>query len=306
MKATFDGPWLGLLEIMIKNFFLRLITLGFYHPWARVNVRRFMWRHYSIEGERFEFTGSGRELFLGLVTLIWIGLVVASVAYLVRYFDPDIGRIFQSVVGIVYAFAIPYFVYSARRYLLSRTTWKGIRFGLSRVRREYIVAFLIGAFVTVISLGLAHPWAKFRNHKILMNATMYGGLPFVYEGRVGDYYKMYLKLWLLLPLTLGLYYAWFSAAKTRYDFANTKFTDATLQMDVRGRDLLNIYFITIIISSITFGLGLAWANVYKAKYLASKFSLTGDIPFDMIQQMAPEADAMADSAVDYLDLDLGW
>lgn len=306
MKAKFDGPWLDLLEITLKNLILRIITLGFYHPWARVNVRRFMWRHTMLDGERFEFTGDGKELFIGFIKFGAGLLVISGISMTLQFLSPAFFQIWQWVVVALYLLIIPFFIYSARRYILSRTKWRGIRFGLSRVRSEYIQAFFVGSLVTFLTLGLAIPWARLRTHKILTEATMYGGVAMKFQGTHGDYVRIYLKALFLIPLTLGIYFPWFSAELTRYNFSKTTFDGATMKMDIKGGDLFGIYLLTVFISLITLGFGIPWATVYQAKYLAEKFSLDGPIDFEKLQQMAPSADAMADSMVDYFDLDLGW
>lgn len=306
MKAKFDGPWLDLLEISLKNLILRIITLGFYHPWARVNVRRFMWRHFLLDGERFEFTGNGRELFIGLLKFGAVLILLTAIGGLLQFFSPMLAVLWQWTVAAFYLVAVPFFVYSARRYICSRTKWRGIRFGLSRVRSEYITNFIIGSIVSFLTLGLFYPWAKFRTHKIITDATMYGGSPLKFEGEVSDYFRIYIVGFLLTVLTLGIYYPWFAADVTRYNFSKTKFEGATFKLDIYGKDLFVIYLLTLFVSMITFGLGIPWATVYRAKYLAERFSIEGPIDFEKLQQMAPTADAMADSLVDYFDLDLGW
>ncbi len=306
MRAKFDGPWTDLLEISLKNLILRILTLGIYHPWARVNVRRFMWKHFTLGDDRFEFTGNGQELFIGFLKLVGGLMIFWSVGVAVQFLIPSLLPVWQVLVGMLYFVLIPFFIYSARRYLLSRTTWRGIRFGLSRVRTEYMQAFIIGGVVTILTLGLGWPWARFRNHKILTDATLYGGMPLRFDGDLREYYIIHLKALVLIPLTLGIYLPWFVAELANYNFKHTKFSEATLDMNIRGLDLLGIYLLTLIVSIITFGLGIPWATVYRAQYLADHFAVNGNIDFDKVHQMSLEKDAMADSVVDYFDLDLGW
>lgn len=306
MKAKFDGPWLDLLEITLKNFILRIVTLGIYHPWARVNVRRFMWRHFMIEGERFEFSGNGKELFIGFVKLVGVFSVFLLVVTLTRIYLPFAEYLFRGLIWSAYLILVPYFIYSARRYLLSRTKWRSIRFGLSRVRREYIISFFIGTVASVLTLGLALPWARLRNHKILTEATMYGGVPFKFEGQLRDYYIIHLKALVLIPLTLGIYYAWFSSELTRYNFKHTKFDGATMRMDIYGGEMFGIFLLTAIVSIITLGLGLPWATCYRARHLSERFGIDGSVDFEKLQKMTTTQDTFADSVVDYFDLDLGW
>ncbi len=49
------------------NFVLNLVTLGFYRFWAKTRVRRYLWSRISLYGDRLEYTGLGKELFIGFL-----------------------------------------------------------------------------------------------------------------------------------------------------------------------------------------------------------------------------------------------
>ncbi len=55
-----------LMPIVLMNLLLTILTLGIYHFWAKTNIRKYLWDKTRFDGEPFEYTGTGGELFMGL------------------------------------------------------------------------------------------------------------------------------------------------------------------------------------------------------------------------------------------------
>ena len=143
---TTDSHASPLWGLVFKNLILIIITFGIYRFWAKTNVRRFLWRHTLVAGERLEYTGSGGELLKGfLIVFLGVLLLPASFAMnLAAHFletgllETGIGgtlkiitAIFLWAVGILAFFYLPFCaIFFAARYHLSRTRWRGIRFAL--------------------------------------------------------------------------------------------------------------------------------------------------------------------------------
>lgn len=68
---VYDGRLGELYVLFIKNLLLTIITLGIYRFWAKTRVRRYLWSHTSLFGDRFEYTGTGKELFLGFLIALF-------------------------------------------------------------------------------------------------------------------------------------------------------------------------------------------------------------------------------------------
>ena len=60
----------GLIGLSIVNFLLRIVTLGIYHFWGKTEVRRRIWSAVRLNGEPLEYTGTGKELFLGFLVVL--------------------------------------------------------------------------------------------------------------------------------------------------------------------------------------------------------------------------------------------
>jgi uncharacterized membrane protein YjgN (DUF898 family) len=110
-------------------------------------------------------------------------LVVFPMA--VGRFSNGAGGLLRLLGGLAILFIIPYAVYWSRRYLLGRTRWRGIRFGLAGEAGAFAKMWLWGGFLTVVTLGLFGPVMANRVYGALINNTRYGDARFSYDGRDG-------------------------------------------------------------------------------------------------------------------------
>src|SRR6266566_1294797 len=68
---VYDGRVGSLFWLWLKVTLLSILTLGFYRFWGRTRIRKYLWSRVSLDGERFEYDGTGGELFRRfLVTLV--------------------------------------------------------------------------------------------------------------------------------------------------------------------------------------------------------------------------------------------
>src|SRR5215467_7699377 len=74
----------GLVGLLSKNFFLTLVTIGIYRFWAATRLRRYLWSNIRIGGDGLEYTGTGRELFLGFLVALAV-LAPLSIVYIVAH-----------------------------------------------------------------------------------------------------------------------------------------------------------------------------------------------------------------------------
>src|SRR6185295_15249628 len=82
----------------------------------------------------------------------------------------------SSLLGIFFYLFAQFAIYRARRYRLTRTIWRGVRFwmtgsGISYAWRAALWGMLVG-----ITLGLALPWQKAALERYKMRHTAYGDL----------------------------------------------------------------------------------------------------------------------------------
>ena len=79
-RPVYDGKLGELYAIYLRHLALMVLTLGWSRFWGRTRLRRYLWNHLSILGDRFEYRGRGIELLIGFVLVlvllgVWAGLM---------------------------------------------------------------------------------------------------------------------------------------------------------------------------------------------------------------------------------------
>lgn len=214
-----------LLAISLVNLLYKVLTLGVYHFWAKTRVRRYVWSQTSFAGERFEYTGQGRELLLGLLrALVWfvaplvmLGAPVIIFAFLgTRENPPEFLEKFSMVVVFIPLLLVlagyPYYLfllglarYGARRYRLGRTRWRGIRFALAGSAVSHGKKMLGYSILTAITFGIYFPYMRHHLTENLLNHTWFGDQRLSYGGRGGDLVGRY---WGFVGLTIAFGIPW--------------------------------------------------------------------------------------------------
>lgn len=185
-----------LMKLALKTTLLTFLTLGIYRFWARTRIRRYFWSAVTLDGHGFEYTGRGIEKFLGFliavaVLAIYLGLFQLLLSFagmsLISLGDPSTDELEAVLLTYATFFAllplIFYAQYRARRYMLSRTRWKGIRFGAEKAAWGYTWRALGHLFLTIITLGILLPRQTFYLEKYKTDRTWFGSAQFQQNGR---------------------------------------------------------------------------------------------------------------------------
>lgn len=211
-RLEFDGNFRELLPIVLVNLFLTIITLGLYRFWARTKVRKYLWRSVRFQGDAFEYTGTGKEIFIGfLIVLFLVFFPLGFVFFQAQIMIETPGKEAQglallsgSYLLMLFLFGVAY--YRRNRYRLSRTRWRGIR-GKQRERGYAygMIQFLL-TLVNFMLLGLASPLVANRLWEYESNRREFGTGRFSYKGRAGPLYKPFLiAIVLALVLVVALF-----------------------------------------------------------------------------------------------------
>src|SRR5690242_13422235 len=130
-RAEFHGHGAALFTIFVTNLVLILVTLGVYVFWAKVRVRRYLYSRTEFAGDRLAFHGRGAELLLGMVKAVVIfGIPIAILRIAPGLFGagPALTVACSSLGSLLAAVFVAVAKVGARRYRLTRTSWRGIRF----------------------------------------------------------------------------------------------------------------------------------------------------------------------------------
>ena len=256
----YDGEGRALFGIAFKNALLGLVTLGIYRFWGKTRLRRYLWSHLLLFDDRLEYTGTPKELFLGF--LIALGILIPLVIGfgIVESLLAGYGQFTQAIVKFIWYLVIGFLVgiaiFRARRYRLTRTLWRGIRFGQTGTGMQYSWRFL-ASFI----LG---PWGPVILQRYTMRHTLIGNHRFDFDGRGLDMLGRWLLGIILAPFTLGLSLLWYAAYKARYFASQTRFVSLKFELPVTFGDLARIYIPFYLVLLVLFGLVAILAAIFGA------------------------------------------
>lgn len=193
------SPPQGMVGLSIKNFLLKIVTLGIYGFWGKTEVRRRIWSAIRLNGEPMQYTGTGKELFIGF--LIVFGVVILPVSLLsvaaVFAFGPRSPwlQVFNVAVYVAMFLLLGVGIHRAQRYRLSRTNWRGVRGGLDGNSWSYAWTHFWTGLVLLVTLGWASPWRSTKLQQLIVNDMRFGDRHLQFDAPSGPLYKRFAVLW---------------------------------------------------------------------------------------------------------------
>lgn len=141
IDITFDSKGDRLFGLGLINGLLKILTLGIYSFWGKTEVRRRIWSFTRLNGEPLEYTGTGKELFLGFLVVFFLYLLPGMLGSLVVYFAFPGSKYATGIYGVLsyvlFFLLVGNAMYRATRYRLTRTRWRGIRGDLTGSPARY-------------------------------------------------------------------------------------------------------------------------------------------------------------------------
>lgn len=202
-EYTADG-W-TLFWMALRTSFLSVITLGIYRFWMIVRLRRHYWGGILVRGDPLEYTGRGIEKLLGfllalVILAVYLGLVNLGLTFLGFSIatDDEVQANLALNLTIFATLPLIYFAqYRGMRYLLSRTRWRGIRFGMGPGSWGYMVRAVLLTILTVLTAGLAYPYQHFKLAKYMTDRSWFGDLKFEQKGSWLELFSAWVWLYVL-------------------------------------------------------------------------------------------------------------
>jgi uncharacterized membrane protein YjgN (DUF898 family) len=284
--------------------FLTVVTLGVYYFWARVRVRNYLLSETEFEGDRFAYHGTGKELFIGFlkaVLLIGIPIGLVNVGMRLIHAGPILGAAAAALSYLLFLSFLGFAMVGARRYRLSRTSWRGVRFSFRGEVLAFLKLFVGGSLLSMITLGLYYPFFDTRRHGFLMSHSYFGNQKFAFDGRGRDLFGRYLLSLLFFLPTLGLSWLWFVARKQRYFWGRTALGAARFRCTVTGWRLFGLSLGNVLLLIVTLGFGWPWVLVRSTRFTFAYLTLEGPIDLAAIQQEAQAASATGEGLAGILD-----
>ncbi len=295
-----------LLLIIVLNWVLRILTLGIYHFWAKTRVRRYLWRHTTLDGEPFTYTGQGLELLLGFVkalaVIALLGVGTQALASFLAPFGPWVRAIPQTAFFFMLFFLVSVGIYGARRYMLSRTRWREVGFAQTGSSFRYGGLVMGHGLLAVVTLGLYTPFLQNRLLHYRVTNTWYGNARFYYDGRGRDLFPRFLLSYLLTLPTLGFIWLWYAAAEARYRAQHMRLRDVSFSVAYTGLKLLLYYLGNLVILILTLGLGYPWVVLRGIRFLLSHLRVLGELDRSTIGPSREPAPGTGEGLVELFDV----
>ncbi|WP_375781249.1 DUF898 family protein [Bradyrhizobium sp. ma5] len=247
MPVAFSGSRNEFFRLVARGAGLELATLGFYRFWLTTDIRRHLWSNTLIDGDGPEYTGRGKELMIGFLVALAI-LMPIYLGYFLIGIEAEHLKAFASLPLVAFFYLFGQFaIYRARRYRLTRTVWRGVRFWMSGSGWIYALKASLWGLLVVITLGLALPWREAALERYKMRHSYYGDLQGSFEGRGWDFFKRGWWLWLLMPFALvtvfgPFAYAAFKAIEWRWWLSGIRFGEVRLESTMRRSALIELYW----------------------------------------------------------------
>jgi uncharacterized membrane protein YjgN (DUF898 family) len=268
-NATYVGSKKEIFDLGLKTGLLTIITLGIYRFWAKTRLRKHIWSSTQVQGDGFEYTGTGMEKFIGFLLAIVVLSVYLAVVNLALFalgveFISTPTNPAEMIAQLILIYAnlfallplIFFAQYRSMRYKLARTRFRGIRFGMESAAGGYVWRALLLTLVTILSLGLLWPMMSFRLDKYMTDRAFYGDARFEQSGKWTALYQF------LIPAVAGIVLI----------VAGVAVTAAT---DSEG--FLAGFF--AVVGALVFYFGLIYYGVRASAYLTSNRVLDGKIGF---------------------------
>src|SRR5712691_4799945 len=239
--VRFTGDDRAFRRLVMRGALLELVTFGFYRFWVTTDIRRHLWSHTEIDGDALEYTGRGTELLVGFLIAMAI-LGPFFLAYFLIGLEFERFKAFASLPLYLLVIAFGQFAaYRARRYRLTRTVWRGVRFWMAGSGWSYAWRAALWTLFAIVTVGLALPWRQAALERFKRRHTSYGDLQGRFEGTGGQFFKRGWWIWPLMvialctmftaPIALPFLYAAFKAAEWRWWVSGIRLGDVSFESD---------------------------------------------------------------------------
>lgn len=330
---AFTGTWREYLPIAASNFFLTIVTLGIYRSWAKARERRYLWSHTFFIDDRLEWTGTGKEMFIGLLFAMLVGalplfLLNLLSQSLVLHGRPGLAGIMTVVFYLFMLLLFGFARFRALRYRLSRTWWHGIRGGSDIKGGHYAWASLWKTVIGMFAASFLMPWALTSLWNERWNAMSFGPHRFdaaantdgllsrwalfvlgpVVVGLIGAVLNIVYGPTVLLAVLLLAYIGYlvgglaFYAAYFRKVIGALELGEMQFLFDASGWQLAKLILGDIALVICTLGFGIMYLGYRHWSFLIRHLGATGLVDLENFTQSTAAAPREAEGFADAFDI----
>ncbi len=187
LSTDFVGRRGPLFRLALRTGVLTVLTLGIYRFWMKTRLRRYYWSSVRPGGHPLEYVGEPLEKLLGfLIAVVILAFYIGVVNLVLMFFSFAVLHGNVTAYALSFVGVIPlwfYALYRARRYVLGRTRWRGLRFGVDPGAWGYAWRAMVHWAVTILTLGVLWPRMTFWLEKYRADRTWLGTWQFEQGGR---------------------------------------------------------------------------------------------------------------------------
>ncbi len=340
---SFTGNTAEYFKIWIVNVALTIATLGIYAAWAKVRTRRYFYANTHLDGHSFDYVAKPTRILIGnlivfvaaalfylsmegilpqgvLVGVLVVGFLVFpylvfksirfktrnSVYRNVRFrFGGTIGEAYKiylgwailcGMIGLFY----PFWAHRKKQYVYGRMRFGGKPFRFfgdsGKFFSFYFYAFLmgIGIFIPFVVIeGMLTPVGVYPSEpesSWITQAMEFASVGLLWGGYVFLQQFVYGKI-------------------TKYTFESIELLgDFRFSNTMNAWKLAWISFSNLVLAVLSFGLLIPWGKVRRTRYLVEHLALDSKTEklSEFVEESEHEDQALGDSAVDFMDFEVGW
>ena len=335
----FTGNWREYAPIAFTNLLLTIVTLGIYRFWARARERRYLWSRTEFIDDSLEWTGTGREMFIGF--LIVMAALLPALLFIQFGFQAMVLRGQIALAGLIMlTIYLGFFMlaglarYRALRYRLSRTYWHGIRGGGEPGGWGFAFSYLWKTIVGTFVIGLLVPWAWTSLWNERWNKMSFG--PHDFEASANT--EGLMGRWMIVlatpvlaaiiavavasgagnnPATVAMvgfltifvtYAVWaivglgFFAAYTRKVIGSLEMGGLQFEFTARSMDWLKLFLGHVGIVLVTLGLGFVFISYRNWSFFIRHLEAFGEVDLDTLTQSTSPIGADAEGLASAFDI----
>src|SRR5215813_12341900 len=263
---VFSGVRSDFRRLVLRGALLELVTVGFYRFWLATDMRRHLWSHTSVGGDALEYTGTAKELLIGFLFALAV-LVPIYLVYTLIGIQAEQMQAFASIPLVLFYYLFAQFaIYRARRYRLTRTIWRGVRFWMVGSGWSYAWRAALWGLFAVVTLGIALPWREAALERFKMRHSYYGDLQGRFDATGWQLFKRIWWLWvggvavlfvgsalsvadktlggvfmLLVMLSLLIVYPLYKAIEWRWWASGIRFGEVRFESGLPNGRLIGLY-----------------------------------------------------------------
>lgn len=333
----FRGNGIEYTKLVLVNTALSILTLGIFSAWAKVRTRKYVYGNLYINNANFNYHADPLQILKGRL--------IIGALFLMYGLGGKVSVFLPLVAGLIFFFGMPWLLVRGMAFNMHNTSYRNIRFGFKQEYAEAYKVIIVGYLITIVTIGLGAPFFYKSFSKFRIEHTRFGKSYFKTRFTTGDFFGPYARLLgcyflssvimvilIFISIAVGkvnkvaggvfmgggfmmLYggilfgVALFNAGIFNLMYKMSSIEEVAFHTSMKGTTLFKIYIQNILFGAFTLGFGIPYGMYRLIKYKSQSVAVWTDASqFDLFASAnaTDESGAIADSAGDFWDIDVGF